>query len=552
MMNKLAMIIVTVLLAMALNIFCSQAFAAVYYVKNNGNDKASGLSDSNAWKTIAKVNAFARDPGFSDGDIIQFKRGDIWTNDETLGHSGQDVNWGGVNGLIFRDYGSGPKPRFNANTQQPIRIQSNTISNVTIKNIDCSGMDYTDGRSHIELSNFSGAIVDGIEIDGHIEAKIFNRPYAFIEFSEIDGDIEVKNCILQNAVKKTWQDTVNSWGEKDAYLVAVQYDDKDVPKSKGRITIRDNILHDTYADCIYLNGIRTETFIYNNVLTNFGENAIDLKAVRYCDIFNNKMSRGGYGTGGSGGGKGVIGLHDASNIPGDTEDIKIHGNYIYDSDFFGVRLLFICKNVEVYGNTFKSVRTPISVQRSSGSRIHNNIIIVDKGYGVSGNDAAAIRVRKGEQNDIKITNNSIFMSSPDHRYGIRYEPRSGRKGTEISKNIIQMNRKSQSVFPLYVTDEPGDDPKVTDNCFYNPNHSNRVYWKGKIYDATSQSGWRSKTQASGTFADPKFVNPEEDNLKLADSSPCSQWGADLKAIHFLPEATMSMGAPHNLRIRQHN
>jgi hypothetical protein len=115
-----------------------------------------------------------------------------------------------------------------------------------------------------------------------------------------------------------------------------------------------------------------------------------------------------------------------------------------------------------------------------------------------------------------------------------------------------MTRMSQSVYPLYVTDEPGDDPKVTDNCFYNTNHSNRVYWKGKIYDVASLSKWRSLTESFGYFGDPKFANPEKDNLNLGNSSPCGQWGADFNVIHFLPTATVSMGAPNNLRIRQNN
>ena len=38
----------------ALNFFLiSPAFSANYYVKNGGNDNANGLSDANAWATIA-------------------------------------------------------------------------------------------------------------------------------------------------------------------------------------------------------------------------------------------------------------------------------------------------------------------------------------------------------------------------------------------------------------------------------------------------------------------------------------------------------------------
>jgi len=75
------------------------------------------------------VNDFAEDPGFSsDGDVIRFKRGETWSNDECLGHDigwgqGSDwIEWGTVDGLTFEDYGTGPKPRFDGNTQRPIFI----------------------------------------------------------------------------------------------------------------------------------------------------------------------------------------------------------------------------------------------------------------------------------------------------------------------------------------------------------------------------------------------------------------------------------------------
>lgn len=51
---------------------------ATYYIKNGGNDAASGLSDALAWETITKVNSFADAPGFSPGDIIKFRKGDTW------------------------------------------------------------------------------------------------------------------------------------------------------------------------------------------------------------------------------------------------------------------------------------------------------------------------------------------------------------------------------------------------------------------------------------------------------------------------------------------
>ncbi len=55
-----------------------KSYSKNYYVKSTGNDNNTGLSDAQAWATIAKVNASS----FSPGDTIFFNKGDTWR--ETL------------------------------------------------------------------------------------------------------------------------------------------------------------------------------------------------------------------------------------------------------------------------------------------------------------------------------------------------------------------------------------------------------------------------------------------------------------------------------------
>ena len=45
--------------------------ATTYYVSNSGNDDNNGTSESTPWKTIAKVNEQAFEPG----NTIKYKRG---------------------------------------------------------------------------------------------------------------------------------------------------------------------------------------------------------------------------------------------------------------------------------------------------------------------------------------------------------------------------------------------------------------------------------------------------------------------------------------------
>lgn len=75
----------------------AQSLSAVtYYVKNSGSDAASGLSDSQAWKTVARVNS----QSFVSGDELLFRRGDVWR--ETLIPSSD--------GLTIGAYGEGSLP----------------------------------------------------------------------------------------------------------------------------------------------------------------------------------------------------------------------------------------------------------------------------------------------------------------------------------------------------------------------------------------------------------------------------------------------------------
>ncbi len=67
-----------------------------YYVSNNGDDSADGLSPETAWATCDKVTEFS----FEEGDVVVFRRGDKWLG----GFIAQS-------GVSYSAYGSGAKPK---------------------------------------------------------------------------------------------------------------------------------------------------------------------------------------------------------------------------------------------------------------------------------------------------------------------------------------------------------------------------------------------------------------------------------------------------------
>ena len=76
-------------------------FSATYYVSSSGNDSNSGLSISQTWKTLGKVNAST----FVPGDQILFKRGDTFYGSLTIGQSGTSGSR-----IIYGPYGTGANP----------------------------------------------------------------------------------------------------------------------------------------------------------------------------------------------------------------------------------------------------------------------------------------------------------------------------------------------------------------------------------------------------------------------------------------------------------
>ena len=68
-----------------------------YYVSNNGNDDNSGLSPTDAWKSVERVQS----ADLKSGDGVFFERGGIW----------RGVNLACVSGVSYAAYGEGEKPK---------------------------------------------------------------------------------------------------------------------------------------------------------------------------------------------------------------------------------------------------------------------------------------------------------------------------------------------------------------------------------------------------------------------------------------------------------
>ena len=87
---------------------CPSAFGATYYVSNSsGSDSYTATQAQNPltpWKTLSKVSTRS----FSPGDVILFKRGDLWREKLIITSSGSLGN-----PITYSAYGSGNEPEIN-------------------------------------------------------------------------------------------------------------------------------------------------------------------------------------------------------------------------------------------------------------------------------------------------------------------------------------------------------------------------------------------------------------------------------------------------------
>ena len=144
-MKRISLALLFLLLA------CGNVMAATYYVKSGGNDSLDGLSDSQAWRTIGKVNSAS----FSDGDRVLFRRDDIWIGRLNIPSSGSVGN-----PIIFANYGSGVNPIIDANSVNARCISVSDISYIIIDGIDCrnatnSGIAGNGYSNHITIQNLT-------------------------------------------------------------------------------------------------------------------------------------------------------------------------------------------------------------------------------------------------------------------------------------------------------------------------------------------------------------------------------------------------------------
>ena len=230
---------------------------STYYVKNSGNDSLSGLDDTNAWETLAKVNGFS----FVSGDVVCFKCGSEW-NERVLPPSN----------IMLTKYSTGDLPivhgtYINEKTNvlvdniklMPIPLQACYIGgsdNITIQNCSVDGNGegtYSTGINVGWKNNIPSTyiIIDNCKVYdfGDIAVQWYGGG---IKFNIYVTNSTIKNCTVYNNIETN----IQLYSDDDNYWL-------------NNITIENNIVYnydptsDDYGTGINF-GFRTRNSIARN------------------------------------------------------------------------------------------------------------------------------------------------------------------------------------------------------------------------------------------------------------------------------------------------
>ena len=153
---------VTLALFILLSLITTKSlFATDYYVSSSqGNDSNNGTSQSSPWKTLHKINQTS----FLPGDVIHFKRGDVWKEDRGFFIDEQGTP---ENPIIFTDYGNGDLPEINLLVTLPHNLpwtdEGNNIWSIILDDDLVANSDISNWSIYHKLKRL---IINGQEVLG--------------------------------------------------------------------------------------------------------------------------------------------------------------------------------------------------------------------------------------------------------------------------------------------------------------------------------------------------------------------------------------------------
>ncbi|MEW6516245.1 MAG: right-handed parallel beta-helix repeat-containing protein [candidate division FCPU426 bacterium] len=258
------------------------AGAAAYYVRSDGDDANTGLSDLQAWKTTDKVNSFT----FQTGDDVYFRCNDAWviywSPNPVL-----TVDWNGsaadpaVIGAYYLDGGTevrgvqGNKPDFDGNSLFPTSGEYATLMNVS-------------NRQYVTIENLRirRSLARGLGVFDSANMQILNVDTEHT-FNEGIVLYQVTDSLAQGCdISFSSERHLTYYGGNSAGFSLNQ--------NNLRVVLRQCRLHENYGNGIFIFTRNQDCIVENNAVYNSasGYNIILANGSSNCDLRNNLV----YGT----------------------------------------------------------------------------------------------------------------------------------------------------------------------------------------------------------------------------------------------------------------
>ena len=492
--------------------------ATNYYVKNSGNDSNTGLSDSQAWKTISKINSSS----FNPGDTVFLECGSVWRETLTIPSSGSSSLY-----IVFTKYGNGNNPKLlgsekalsfinrtgniwasETSLSEPTRgnvffLKNNTVTtgNPVTYSVDFSNMtkeydwSWNNDTIYVWATTDPDTRYDYVEVCQRTNGVYLNQK-EYIEFNGLsiffDNESGIRDDYptsgLSGFVLKNCEIAYNGREDGYGYGIHVCYS---------------NMLmeYDTIHDCG-----RRGFSIYN-----YGTSDIRNITIRYCVFYN------GYHTTGADIAAGSVGGNT-----GDINYITIRNNYIYEdttTSGSSSAMFSLIAGVNDPGGLIDSVY------------IYNNIHKYIAGTGLYCRNAIT---------HLFIMNNTYYKYNPlntGSMYMLQLEDMVG--NNPIIKNNIFYSDGNHSITTytpcIFLSGTDYTDITSNYNLFYTEDVDS-YFWEryggagGSILYKTSEWATYKTTTSldmdSPSPQDPLLVNPP-DSLQLQATSPAVHAGVNV-------------------------
>jgi len=491
--------------------------ATNYYVKNGGNDEASGLDDDNAWATMAKVQAT-----ISGGDSVFFNRGDTWR--EAI-----DIQVSGTSGAYtyFGSYGSGadPQPEFLGSTALVTWTETGT-ANVWESATSVTDPYDTDNNYDAEIFfNETGTIIWGHIKKTYVDLSELTEEYdwtwndnTIYVYAATDPDARYTSVDapqLSTAFKFNQQDYIHMDSlDIHYYIVGGTGENYVLDCGTGVIVENCHISHIGKKNSGAAFGVfcaHSDVIIRNNEIHDAGRRNISIYANYPEQTFDNVLIDGntlynGWHTTGvdlaASGANTVISdvtisnnliYDDSSLVVTDTENPTSLGMFIFGRGHPSDGELY---NTLIYNNIIKGTRSRgISIDGADTVGIYNNTF-----YGFNDNATYAMYQLNIDNNPTFITlRNNIFWGD-------------ALSGVSSQARLVYLSAGADN-----------DDVDADYNLYYQKDAAIHVivessvggYYMDEIADLRTDWGW----ETNGQFIEPLFADLSTGDLTPKIGSP---------------------------------